>query len=258
MPHYWLCTIVQSVYNRWKSGLSQIFGWDPIVTIVPDCTWLRLDFGPSIHVQSETIHDNPLQSWFNPGLYMLSSIVTRLNEFFNQTPIHTIKRQSGNNPKKTKNKKQKKTAYETSNLSILLQSDSNPDWIIWQSSSNPLSIKDRHSYTGPYNPETILQNRGNKKKFWLYTIGLTIEWQSCTNPVEVHRGHRGAQGAQGGPMLLQSTSIVDNFYNPFGQTPILSQSKSIVAWLNHSAWQSCSNRAPIKCTGAQTQVGVGI
>ena len=161
MPHYWLYTIVQSVYNRWKSGLSQFFGWDPIVTIVPDCTWLWLDFVPSIHVQSETIHDNPLQSWFNPGLYMLSSIVTRLNEFYNQTPIHTIKQQSGNNPKKRKKKKSLRDLQSFNPASIRLQSWLNHVTILIQSSFDQGSTILYRSIQSRDNPA---KSGGQKKK----------------------------------------------------------------------------------------------
>ena len=59
------------------------------------------------------------------------------------------------------------------------------------------------------------------------------------------------------PNLLQSMPIVDNFYNLLSQTPILSQSKTIEAWLNLSGWQSCSNPAPIGQSSAQGTEGGG-
>ena len=155
--------------------------------IVPDCDSI-LDLQSMYNrSQSMTIH-------YNPDSILDCTCSHRLSLDWMSFSIRLQSIQSSDNQatilKKKKKKKKKKN--QLTRPPILLQSDSNPDWIIWQSSSNPLSIKDRHSYTGPYNPETILQNRGNKNKFWLYTIGLTIEWQSCTNPVEVHRGHRGA------------------------------------------------------------------
>jgi len=200
MPHYWLCTIVQSVYNRWKSGLSQFFGWDPIVTIVPDCTRLWLDFVPSIHVQPETIHDNPLQSWFNPGLYMLSSIVTRLNEFYNQTPIHTIEQQSSDNPKKIKEKEKKNISLRDvqsfNPASIRLQSWLNHLTILFQSSFNQGSTFLYRSIQSRDNPA---KSGGTKKKSDCMQLDLQSSdnpapiQSRCTGGTGVHKVHRGVQ-----------------------------------------------------------------
>ena len=188
------------VYNRSIGVQSMKIRVVSIFRLRPDChdcTRLYLIVTRFCTFNPCTIGDNRrqsitilIQSWIVHSLIDCHSIEWVLQSDSNSYNQATIRRQSII-------KKKKISVYETLNASIPLQSDLNPDWIMWQSSFNPLSIKDRQSYTDPYNQETILQNRGNKKKVRLYTIRLTIEWQSCTNPIKVHEVHMGTRGAQG-------------------------------------------------------------
>ena len=162
--------------------------------IVPDCDSI-LDLQSMYNRrQSMTIHYNPDSILDCTCSHRLSldwmSFTIRLQSIQSSNNKMTIKNENNNNKKK--NCLQDLQSFNPA--SILLQS-----WLIHgQSSFNPLSIKDQQSYTNPYNQETILQKWGGQNKkiscfghVRLYTIGHTIEWQSCTNLVEV----RSAQGS---------------------------------------------------------------
>ena len=99
--------------------------------IVPDCDSI-LDLQSMYNRrQSMTIH-------YNPDSILDCTCSHRLSLDWMSFTIRLQSIQSSDNQatilKKEKKKKRKTSAYETSNPSIPLQSDSNPDWIMWQSS----------------------------------------------------------------------------------------------------------------------------